>query len=410
VTVGNPHCGRSGGAVILIDNRQTRRTAEAMTSITPEIGYPCMYHSTWHMGFFLTPYPFSEKFFLVSHQPGTTDKEKQQYGIYTLDAWGNRAKLYGDPEISCFEPMPLRPRRKPAEVAPTATVVAKQETKQKETGTLFVQDVYEGMTGIEHGRVKYLRVMGVLPWPWDQHGMFHLGVSVHRKKVHGVAEVHEDGSACFEVPAGENVFFQALDENYMQLQHMPTFINLVPGEKRSCIGCHEHRRKAPNLAGARPLAMDQPAQTLSPQPGDDGPRMVHYPLDVQTALDKHCVKCHSGDKPKGRLDLADEPTEPFSRVFDTLVGRRLISYRAVGFGRSQYRPQPPLTYGSHLSKIVERIRAGDPCKANLSREEFIRLVTWIDANAPYYGTYRGKRDLKHKDDPNFRPLPLVQRK
>jgi len=36
-----------------------------------------------------------------------------------------------------------------------------------------------------------------------------------------------------------------------------------------------------------------------------------------------------------------------------------------------------------------------------------RIVTWIDANAPYYGTYRGKRNLYDKDDPNFRALPLV---
>ena len=138
--------------------------------------------------------------------------------------------------------------------------------------------------------------------------------------------------------------------------------------------------------------------------------MVHYPVDVQPMLEKHCLKCHSGENAKGRLDLADEPTDLFSRTFELLVGRRLISYRNVGFGRSQYRPQDPLSDGSHLSKMVERIQTGDPCKAKLSREEFIRFVTWIDANAPYYGTYRGKRDLKYKDDPDFRLPPLASRR
>ncbi len=47
-------------------------------------------------------------------------------------------------------------------------------------------------------------------------------------------------------------------------------------------------------------------------------------------------------------------------------------------------------------------------KADVSREEFIRIVTWIDANAPYYGTYQGKRDLKDKDDPEFRAQPLAR--
>jgi len=412
VTVANPHCGRSGGSVILIDNRQTRRSEEAMTSITPEIAYPCMYHSIWHMGYFLTPYPFSEKFFLVSHVPGIKDEKKPtKYGIYVLDAWGNRAKLYGDPKISCFEPMPLRPRCQPAKIAPTMVAEVKQKSKQKETGTLFLQDVYEGMTGIERGRVKYVRVMGVLPWPWSENGMFRLGLAgnVHRKRVYGVAKVHEDGSACFEVPAGENIFFQALDENFMQLQHMPTFINMRPGEKRSCIGCHEHRRKAPNMAPAYPLAMRLPAQTLAPQPGDTGPRMVHYTADVQPILDKHCVGCHGASNPKGQLDLTGVPSETWNRSYENIMGKGLVSSKHCGFGRSGFRPLPPLSFGSHLSKLAERIRTEDPCKAEVSREEFIRIVTWIDANAPFYGTYRGKRGLKDKDAPDFRLPPLVVR-
>jgi hypothetical protein len=404
VTVANPHCGRQGGSVILIDNRITRRTAEAMTSITPEIAYPCMYHSTWHMGYFLTPYPFSEKFFLVSHVPGAKyKKDKPQYGIYALDAWGNRAKLYGDPEISCFEPIPLRPRKKPVNVTP----VDLAENKQDKTCTMFVQDVYDGMTGIKKGRVKYIRVMGVLPWPWDENGIFRIGLpgAVHRKKIYGVVKVHEDGSAHFKVPAEQNLFFQALDENYMQLQHMPTFINMRPGEKRSCIGCHEHRKKAPRATRNRPMATARPIQSIVPQPGDKGPRMVHYATDVQATFDKHCVRCHAADKPKGRLDLTGAPTNDWCKSYEQIVGKGLVSVRNCGFGRSQYVPQAPLSYGSHLSRMVAKMQT-DSCKGKLTREEFIRIVTWIDANCPYYGTYRGKRDIKHKDDPDFRPPPL----
>ena len=42
---------------------------------------------------------------------------------------------------------------------------------------------------------------------------------------------------------------------------------------------------------------------------------------------------------------------------------------------------------------------------SLSREEFIRLVTWIDANSPYYGSYFGRRNLKYQDHADFRPVP-----
>ena len=66
-----------------------------------------------------------------------------------------------------------------------------------------------------------------------------------------------------------------------------------------------------------------------------------------------------------------------------------------------------MTFGSHRSKIIDRIRSG-PCKSDLTKEEFVRLVTWIDANAPYYGVYEGKKNIKWKGTPDFRPLPGMQ--
>ena len=281
--------------------------------------------------------------------------------------------------------------------------------KQAKPAALFVQDVYVGMKGIERGRVKYLRVMGALPWPWDAHGIsWALGhkADPHRKKIYGVTKVHKDGSAYFTVPAGENIFFQALDENYMALQQMPTFINMMPGETRSCVGCHELRRKAPSPVRALPTAMKYPPQALTFQPGDKGPRMVHFAMDVQPILDKHCVGCHGGEKPKARLDLAGVPTQKYSRGYENLINRGLVSFADCRYGSSNFVAVPPLTRGSHLSKLCDQIRK-DPCKAKITRTEFIRIVTWIDSNVPYYGTYRGKRNLQDKDCPDFRLPPLV---
>jgi hypothetical protein len=248
--------------------------------------------------------------------------------------------------------------------------------------------------------------MGALAWPWtSSFGKVALNADVHRKKVYGVAKVRQDGSAYFTAPSGENIFFQALDENFMQLQHMATFINIMPGEKRSCIGCHENRKSAP-LAGARPLAMKHPIETLAPQPGDTGPRMVHFASDIQPILNKHCIGCHGPTNPKARLDLTGVPTRTWSRSYENLIGKGLVSYRDCRYGSANFRSEAPLSFGSHLSKLVGRIRK-NPCKAKLTREEFIRIVTWIDANSPYYGTYRGKKSIHDKDHPDFRPLPLV---
>jgi len=405
VTVGGTHHHTAVGPVILIDSRRSRRGTEAMTSLTPEIGYPCMGHPIRKFGFFMDPYPFSEKFFVVSHRTGVKTKKRARYGIYVLDAWGNRAKLVDDPDFSCYEPIPLLPRRRPTVIAP----VEKPAEKKAQAGTLFVQDVYEGMTGIKRGRVKYLRVMGALEQPWGVNTMREVGmnVDVHRKKVYGTVKVHKDGSAFFNVPAEENIFFQALDKDFMLLQQMSTFINLMPGEKRSCIGCHERRKKAPGLRG-RAMAMDYPAQKITVQPGDKGPRIVHYASDIQPILNKHCIGCHGEKDPKGRLDLTGVLTARYSRSYENIIGKGLVSYADCRYGRANFRAVPPLSRGSHRSSLVARIRKA-PCKAKLSQAEFLKITTWIDANVPYYGTYRGKRELKDKDSPDFRLPPLVNK-
>ena len=143
---------------------------------------------------------------------------------------------------------------------------------------------------------------------------------------------------------------------------------------------------------------------------------MHYPLDVQPILDKRCVSCHSGEAPKGNLVLTGEPAGPFFTRsyealtdFDPVTKKRLVSYlQTSGFGSSHIPLEPPLSFGSHRSKLVEQIRK-DPCKAGVTKEEFIKIVTWIDANAPFYGTHDGKKNIKWKNEPDFRPNPLAER-
>jgi len=361
---------------------------------------------------------------MVSHGPGSSHRAGNGHALYVLDNYGNRAELYRDPAIACHQPEPLRPRKKPVNITPVddTNAVHTKYTKSKGLATMFLQDVYRGLPEIKRGRVKYVRVMAAMNLSWrdavragkqgDGAGMEASAVSgggdVSIKKIYGIVKIHEDGSAFFRVPANRNVFFQALDENYMEIHRMRTFINLRPGESRSCIGCHEFRRNAPGLKPVRPIAMKFPVQSPAPQPGDAGPRVVHYEADIQPIFDKRCLGCHSGDKPKGELSLTRVYTTKFSKSYEALTKqkKRLVSYLEGGFGSANVPAEPPMTFGSHQSILTKRIMK-NPCKSKLTREEFIRIVTWIDANAPYYGTHEGKKNLKWKDDPDFRPLPVA---
>jgi len=430
VTIGAPHGGALVGPVVLVDTRKTRRGGKAMTNITPEIGQPGMFHfrdghvhgfgqSFETFGYFKEPYPLSEKLFLVSHSLSKNTREPKGYGIYVLDKWGNRAELYRDPETSCFQPFPLRPRRRPAEIPAVAALSERTSqagaAKLQRPATLFLQDVYRGLTGIKRGRVKYLRIMEAFALHRNEGGMARANLQVaavslrgdvHLKKVHGIVPVYEDGSAFLAVPPRKNLYFQALDENYMELQRMRSFINLMPGERRSCIGCHEMRRNVPGAVAAHPMAFGKGPSTPMPQPGDSGPHMIHYATDIQPILNRRCVGCHTGPDAKGDLVLSGEPTLLWNRSYENIINKDLVSYLNGCYGCANVPPELPLTFGSHQSKMVERILKA-PCRSDITREEFIAIVTWVDANAPYYGTHSGKKTLDWKDDPKFRMVPLA---
>jgi hypothetical protein len=106
------------------------------------------------------------------------------------------------------------------------------------------------------------------------------------------------------------------------------------------------------------------------------------------------------------MDLTGTMTEQFCRSYENLISRKLAGnvVDEVGAKHGNIESADPLTYGSPTSRLVEVLRRGHN-NVKLTREEFVRLVTWIDANAPYYGSYDGRRNVKYKDLPDFRPTP-----
>jgi hypothetical protein len=193
------------------------------------------------------------------------------------------------------------------------------------------------------------------------------------------------------------VYFQLLDENRMELRRMRSFISFQRGERRACVGCHETRSVAPlerskwdTLALAR-----EPSQPVPPPWGD---RPISFLRDIQPILDRHCVRCHSGLKPAGGIDLggglishdAEVADYGHNRAFETILEKRLVSLSAA---RAQDASiTPPLAYGSCQSKLLTAL--ADPNHAGevkLNADERLRLAMWIDANAPYHDRFVNKR-------------------
>ncbi|HID75920.1 MAG TPA: hypothetical protein EYP56_07980 [Planctomycetaceae bacterium] len=332
------------------------------------------------------PYPLSDKYFLCSRMIG----RGEQMGIYLVDVFGNEVLVHAEAP-GCFDPMPLAPRRRPPLVPARVDLASR-------VGWFYVEDVYRGtgMDRVRRGTVKYLRVVESPEkryWTqpaWDggtgQQAPGMAWNDFNNKRIVGTVPVEPDGSAYFSVPADTFVYFQLLDQRGMMVQSMRSGTIVRPGETVGCVGCHEDRRSA---AGQTPAgtAFHKPPEPLRPWYGP--PRLFSYTAEVQPVFDNHCVSCHDYDKPAGRtLNLAGDLGLVFNTSYVEL--RRKGYVRVVGAG--PFEVQPPLSWGSHASRLAEVLVEGhgDPevdRRIRLDRESFDRIVTWIDLNAPYYPRY-----------------------
>jgi hypothetical protein len=202
----------------------------------------------------------------------------------------------------------------------------------------------------------------------------------NNKRILGTVPVEADGSAYFTVPADRFVYFQLLDENRMMVQSMRSGTIVRPGERLGCVGCHEDRRTAvPNLAKA---AAARAPSTPEPPFGRE-PFLFNYLAEVQPIWDRHCVRCHDfGGKAAGTFLLAGDLTRSFNVSYMELRRKGLV--KVIGAGPAPV--QKPYAWGSHASRLVRHLRTSATGK-RLSAEEFERIVTWIDINAPYYPSY-----------------------
>ena len=433
------------GPIMLIDTSRNIRTHEPLRSITPQTslsiegvgGFPNgekfihLKNGRWvadNAGpLYSEPYPLGDpetgagigNYFLVDCNPDKAWNDASAYGLYLIDGFGNQVKIHDDPKISCWQPMPAAPRT----AGPVISANERVDSVGPDEALVTMSDVYRGLDGVAPGRVKYLRVLEQVPRPWSarrfwpddetlgQHAVISMYSHIFVKIHHGVVPVHEDGSARFIVPARKNLFFQALDENFMEVQRMRSFVNFEPGEARSCIGCHEPRQLAP--PPRMPAALSCPPVRCGPQPGESVPRPIHYVTDVQPVLDKHCVCCHNPKKPDGDLDLSGELTTFFNRSYESIMAKKLVAYIQEFKGpqpraqKTNVVPLPPYSLGSHASRLVALIGEGH-YDCQLTPEERIRLITWADTNAPYYGSYFGRRNLSYRDHADFRPLPTLE--
>ena len=342
----------------------------------------------WPGHCYRTPYPLSERYFLAAysfdHLIGEPDPNPaNMFGLYLVDAFGNKELLYRDLNICSLWPMPLRARPAAPQLPPQGDPSGPKE------GTFVVQNVYQSWPPIPPGSVRRLRIIQVLPkstWHANDPTVGLPNISPG-KQVLGTVPVEADGSAHFRAPSAVPLSFQALDESGEAVQVMRSIAYLQPGETTSCVGCHEPRTTAP---AQRHAAMASARGPSVIQPGPDGSNPLSYPILVQPVLDKRCVSCHGKDKPGGGVVLTGEAQGRYTVSYNALAPRVPYSdwaskpgdFRAV----NSEPTSAPGFFGARGSSLTRLLRAGH-YDVRLSPEDWDRLVTWMDANVLFYGTF-----------------------
>jgi len=392
--VSGHHGVRRMGELVLFDAARGHHEAEGALQRIPGRGLPVepliedqLVDHSWPK--FLHPYPLSDKYFLVAAQPTATSP----WGLYLADVFDNLVQLAECPEYALFEPIPLRPTRRPP-------VIPDHVDLDRQDAVVYLSDVYAGeaMEGIPRGTVRALRIVSyhfLYPNMGGPQGVVGMEGPWDIKRILGTVPVEPDGSALFRVPANTPIAVQPLDAEGKAVQLMRSWFTGMPGENVTCVGCHENRNSSPPTRLT--LANHSLPREITPWYGPA--RGFNFEREVQPVLDKFCIGCHDG-----RPDAHGVP------IVDLRGGQRITDYTSayhhggVDAGHfstsyvalhalvrrpgleSDYHVLAPMEFHADTTDLVHLLARGHH-NVTLDAEAWDRLITWIDLNAPFHGTW-----------------------
>ncbi len=434
---GSAHHNWFSGSVGIIDPDRGFNFPDGLTKVTADVPWPeCGngpvdpiespdYHASGRYEAYYSPYPLSERDFLVSANRGG------KFVLYLMDVDGNRELIY-EGTHNVFHAMPLKARIRPPAIADRVAWpkrIAGNSVEPPTDGVIFCNNVYQNAPTELRDKARFLRVLSIDPKTytyWYQRPYISTGpvVSIVQsegvKRIIGTVPIEQDGSVAFHAPPGLALHFQLLDENGRALQTMRSFTGVMPGEYRGCLGCHESHSRAPVNATAS-MALSRPVRSITPPNWTDV--TVSYPRYVQPVLDKYCGKCHQGDgEARKGLDLTNRPGflgfaepyfiltgrptwgQPYKKPDKAPPGFGIAGMLMVeGYGQvdpAGYTTPRPMTALSYRSPLIELCSNGKHYGVKVDETSLQRLIAWVDAMCPY----RGEEEIREIDDPVFQGM------
>ncbi len=370
---GGHHNGSLPGTPILIDinipddNRmsQVRKIVPGVFQHESKYAYE---FNEWPGRRYTTPYPLSPEFFLATNT-------EQGYTVL-LDIYGNEIPIFSDAAYAY--PVPLKERPAPAS-PPTKTWDGERAgSADHHRATIGVVNVYEADFEWPEGtKITALRIVALASRPWiagPKNGPDLGGTSCGRL-VLGTVPVEEDGSAYFEAPVNTSIHLQALDSLGMAVQGMRSATYVHKGEQLTCLGCHEDKWTA--TPSANPSAFQRAPSPITTEVEEALP--LTYGRTAKPVFENTCIPCHEKEgKGLSRSDF--EYSQAVRNGFQCI---------SSGGGESGTHPRKGGGYrwtagrfGARESRIGEALVKSHMDR--ISREDFNRVITWIDCNSMRY--------------------------
>lgn len=320
--------GSSDNPDLYIDVQQAR-----FTNITPLVPTG-MGSPPSGVGRYRNPRAFDEDHYIVSWADGDVNERNElaetapNFGIYLFNSdTGERTLIYDNPGTWDLYAIPVRERPEP----PVITPVVEGDPDIYQPAVLSSIDVTEtslddtivggqfGTDGVAlHdalGEAVRMRIIEGFSSEIGPVGQFGLTMS-EGAAILGETPVYADGSWRAAVPAYLPYHLQPIDRFGMSIRNQRLWIQAMPGENRTCGGCHESRSETvqPRM-GATTLAQQVGPDMTTFRELADRIELPWYGAasraNVQEVFNRNCVSCHAGgasDPYAGRFYTVDVTT------------------------------------------------------------------------------------------------------
>jgi hypothetical protein len=333
------------GAVMKIDTRSGGKLDEQkakFTSLTPDVPTGRMAMVPRGVGRYRSPYMMPDGRLLVSWADGDVSDRLEiaqtapKFGIYLYDPeTKQRVRVYDDPATWDLYVQPVGARTEPSvrqsrldvpadtsaanfgasEAAVLGSIdVADTSLDETVQGGQFEEPVALGEALEQAEKVRIIEGFSSEIGPVRMFGLtMHEGAAIL-----GEAEVQPDRSWEAHVAPYLPYHLQPIDRFGLAIRNELLWIQAMPGENRTCGGCHESRAETANATQGATLAQQLPVdkKDFSKTPIADRTELPWYGAvkgpNVQDVFDAKCVQCHDGgskDPFAGRAYTVTVPPE-----------------------------------------------------------------------------------------------------